>query len=96
MFPLGVRYLRKSLNITGVSYLYLLDKEKSKLFATDRDQMFILQHFHQMIFIINPTVTEADIINNFSKTEWGYLCYKYIGQIIENLPSYQTRICYLS
>ena len=55
------------------------------------DKIIILQHWHKHLSRKIFNVTESDIINNLTKTDWDRFCNAYIGKKTHNTPPVQTK-----
>ena len=82
----GISSLRKLHNTTDEVYQSLVDKEHSKLFTADKDQIFIFRSWYQDASLNKSTFEEVEIMDNLTETEWYHLCNSYIGQKTHNTP----------
>ena len=98
MIDHGISSVRKLPNAIYESYQYLVDKEHSKLFAVNKDQIVIFQAWHQDSSRKNSTLKEIEIMDNLTEIKWDNLCNSYIGQKthttlshpdITGIPSYK-------
>ena len=90
--------MQKLLNATGEDYQYLVDKEHSKLFAVNKDQIVIFQAWHQDSSQKSSTLKEIEIMDNLTEIKWDHLYNSYISQkthttlshpAITGIPSYK-------
>ena len=87
----GISSVRKLPNATDEVYQSLVDKEHSKLFTADKDQIFIFRSWYQDSSRKNSAFKEVEIMDNLTETEWYRFRNSYIDQETHTPPSHQTR-----
>ena len=90
MIDNDISSVRKVSDSTDEAVQPLVDKEHSKLFAVDMDQIFIFLAWYQYASHNNSALKEIEIMNNITVTEWEHFCNSYIGQKTYIPPLIQT------
>ena len=86
-----ISYIRKLLNTKDVTYQYLVDNSRSKLFVTYTEQIIIFQNRNQEIPIKISTSNDSDIVDKPLKRN-GIAYNTYIGKKTQNTPLVHTTI----
>ena len=70
----------------------MMEKEHSKLFTVDKEQIKIFIDWHHNASHKNSAFKEVEIMADINETEWYHFCNRYIGNQTNNTPSHQTRM----